>query len=176
MAKGKKVPPKFFYYTGISLAACLILAVFLLLDSHPATVNESKMSAQGQGITPAQVTTVIIDQLKVENMVQIQESQMQKHYDFPSGLVEDLSVNTSTQSDSNTEISCFKLTSEKDYSQFQSIVAAHVSTKSAGLKDAANDTYNAIKGYSLTQKKQYVLLVVGQNADAAVKIFDAMIP
>lgn len=175
MAKVKKVPSKFLY-TGISLAACLILAIFLLLDSHTTTVSESKMSVQSQAITPAQVTSAIIDQLKVENMAQIQASQMQKHYDFPSGLVEDLSVNASTQSDSNTEISCFKLTNEKDYPQLQSVVAAHVSTKSAGLKDLNPDTYNAVKGYSLTQKKQYVLLVVGQNSDAAVKIFNDMIP
>lgn len=176
MSKTKKVPSRFLYFIGITLAACLALAAFFLLTTHKTAVSESKMSVQSGPITPAQITSSIIDELNVENMAQIQTGQMQKHYDFPSGLVEDLSVNTSTLSDSNTEISCFKLTNEKDYPQLQTIIAAHVSTKSAGLKDLNPDTYNTLKGYSLTQKKQYVLLVVGQNAEAAAKIFTDMVP
>lgn len=121
--------------------------------------------------TPDWVTAKIVGDTQSTDLAKIDPGLVSKHYDIPNGTVVSSSLYMSKSSDSAAELSCFLLADTSKYDALQDAVAAHISAKTAGLKSLNPTQYALLKNYLITRHGRYVLVAVGQNAEAEDKAF-----
>ena len=124
--------------------------------------------------TPDQVTAKIIGELQYTDLAKVDPTLLPKHYNMSNGILTSCSVYMSKSSDSAAELSCFLLTDTSKYEKLQDAVAAHVSTKAAGLKSLNPTQYDLLKNYLIVRHGRYVLVAVGKDTDAENKVFQSV--
>lgn len=125
--------------------------------------------------TPDQITDKIMNDMKYTDLVEVDKSQISKHYDIPEGTISDCSVYMSKSSESASELDCFLLTDQSAFDRLQTSVNTHISTKAAGFKSLNPTQYNQLKDFLIVRSGRYVLVAVGDNTAAEEKSFKSML-
>lgn len=155
-------------FSIVALAAALAIFVgsLLLVQNNKKNTERPKTS---------QITARIISEMNHSDLAEVSASQFSKHYSIPDGIIADSSLYMSRSSDSASELACFLLTDISKYAQLQTAVTSHINSKAAGFKSLNPAQYNALKNASITQKDKYVLVSVGNNTAADVKLFNEIL-
>lgn len=124
--------------------------------------------------TPAQITQQIIAELQYTDITQVQQDQLIKHYSNLDDVLQDFSLYMSKSANQSFELACFELKDSADFPALEESVAEHISTKAQGFKELSPTEYEKIQNYRMERKGRMVLLVIGNDADAAIKIFFSM--
>lgn len=154
---------------AIAILACAILlftaGLFFLRHVESNATN----------YTPEQICRNIIGEVKYGSLVKVDDSQVPKHYDIPDGVISSCSVYISKSSESAEELCCFLLKDTSKYSTLQDAVSKHISMKAESFQNLSPGQYSLLKNYQITRSGRYVLVAVGDNAEAAKKIFLSML-
>ena len=126
-------------------------------------------------ITPNMITTQIIQEMNYQDITHVQAEQLSKHYNIPEGTISDFSVCMSKSANSGFEISCFELTDIGEFDALQKAIADHVASRSMGFKEANPAEYKNITQSSVEQKGKFVLLVICDDPQHAIKIFRSIV-
>lgn len=158
-------------WTIFSIVA-LIVALAIFAGGFILVVNTKKNSLH---TTPAQITTLIINQMDYTDMAEVSYNQLSKHYSIPDGIIADSSLYMSKSSDSASELACFLLTDKSRFTQLNTAITNHINAKAVGFKSLNPTQYNALKSCTITQNGKYVLVSVGSNASADANLFEELL-
>lgn len=151
-----------FSVIALCCAVAVLIASFLIIN---------RLRENYARYSPDQVTGQILSTLKMSDLTKVDPDQVAKHYDIPSGTVADSSLYISKSPESASELACFLLTDSSKYSQVETAITTHISTKAAGFKSLNPTQYNALKNVVISHSGRYVLVAVGNNAASAEKLF-----
>jgi hypothetical protein len=155
-----------FSIVALATALAIFAGSLLLVQNNKKNAVRPKAS---------QITARIISEMNHSDLAEVSASQFSKHYSIPDGIITDSSLYMSRSSDSASELVCFLLTDTSKYAQLQTAVTSHINSKAAGFKSLNPAQYNALKNASITQKGEYVLVSVGNNTAADVKLFNEIL-
>lgn len=164
----KKAVTMLSFFIVILAAVCVSIYIANSSGNHRVAVKQAS-------ITPDFITSTIISDLKYTDITKIQEDQLIKHYNIPSGLIKDFSLYMSKSANQSFEIACFELADQNGFGELKQIIAEHVTAKAEGFKEQSPAEYEKIQKYTLKQKNEFVFLIISADADAAAKIFLSLV-
>lgn len=148
--------------------AALTLAALLFVFSYFMVHGKADKIA---GPVPAQITSRIISEMNYGDLIEVNPTQLSKHYNIPDGVVEDSSLYMSKTTDNASELACFQLRDASLFGKLQPAITDHLNAKSAGFKSLNPTQYNVLKNATIAQQGNYVLVSVGGNSAADAKLF-----
>lgn len=158
----------------------IVIAVLLLLFIVAGvclfffTFQEKKEHKQDT-VTPSMVTAKIIREMNYQDVTSLQEDQLTKYYNIPEGVLADFSVCMSKSANSGFELSCFELADDNKFDALQKSIADHVASRSQGFKGANPVEYQNILDSTVERKGRFVLLVICDDPQPAIKIFRSFV-
>lgn len=147
----------------IVIAGCI--AVYL------AVFYKDGKTVKDYDLTPKEVTSKIISDLKITDITEVKQNQLIKHYNIQEGLIQDFSIYMSTSANKSFEIACFELKDKNQFEDLEQVIAEHVATKAQGFKELSPAEYDLIQSYRVVHKGRFVLLIISENASAIEKDF-----
>ena len=156
----------------VSFSIIALVAALLIFAGSFILVRNRTKNAE---LTPSQITAHIISEMNYSDLTQVSASQLSKHYSIPDGVIIASSLYMSKSSDNASELACFQLTDKTKFDALQTAVTNHIKSKAAGFKSLNPTQYNALKNVSVTQNGKYVLVSVGSNSTADVKLFNEIL-
>ena len=143
---------------AISVFACVLFVINRLRENYAR-------------YTPDQITARILAEQKPEDLAKVDSNQIPKHFDIQDGVVSAGSLYMSKSPESASELACFLMTDSSKYDLLESAITAHINAKAAGFKSLHPTQYNALKSVVISRSGRYVLVAVGNEAEAEEKTF-----
>lgn len=156
---------KWVVFSVVALLAALVIFAGSLILIHSRRENAA-------GPAASQITARIVSEMNYSDLMEVNITQLSKHYSIPDGVVADSSLYMSKASDSAAELACFQLTDKSKFPQLQAAVTNHLTSKAAGFKSLNPTQYNELKNALVVQNGKYVLVSVGSNTSADEKLFN----
>ncbi|MBE6823107.1 MAG: DUF4358 domain-containing protein [Ruminococcaceae bacterium] len=152
-------------FSVIALVAALAILTgsYFLLNSRREKVA---------GPSASQITVRIISEQKYTDLMEVNPTQLSKHYNIPEGVISDSSLYMSKSSDNAAELACFLLIDNAKFTQLQAAINQHLTSKAAGYKSLNPAQYNELKNAIIVQNGKYVLVSVGNTTSADEKLFN----
>lgn len=148
-----------------------ILACFILVGSYFLIKNTQDVVTPP---APGQITARILEQMGYQDYLEVEAPQLSRHYDIPPEVISDFSLYINRSGENPSELACFLLREESDYTALQAAVSNHMKAKAAAYQTLNPAQYEIIQKYTIKQNGKYVLVSVGNNAESDIKIFNNM--
>lgn len=151
----------------IATAAALVI-VFLSMQNKSAS-GSSDMSADA-------VVTGVIKKMNYSSLTPISKENISRYYEIPDNTVCDCAMYISGRAGSETELTCFKLSSGSDDKELMENINDYISSKSLKSSSAseANSTQQVSKA-AVLRHSPFIFVAVAPDSNNAVKTFDTIV-
>lgn len=160
--------------TVISLVVVVALAVTASVIAWNYIQSGKKNGSEIQKMSTRQIIDGIIEQMNYRDITLIDESQLLRHYDVDTDMIDEFTMYVSSNIESAFEIACFKLTSADNVNAMTASIAEHMNNRAAGFMGLNPVQYNMIMSYQTAVIENYVFVAVSSDAEAAKQIFTDM--
>lgn len=157
--------------TVLCLGIILLIAILLSAFSWDFIYGKDDDNASIQNRSTQEIVEDIIDRMNYRDIIQIDNSQLIKHYDIDSEMIEEFTMFVSSNVESAFEIACFKLKDVDELSIINTKIADHMNSKASGFKELNPTQYNLISSYQTANIENYVFVIVSNDAEAAKQLF-----
>ena len=143
-----------------------IITVMILLGTQrkPVQNNELRLSADD-------VVSRVIKKMNYNNLTPISKQNISRYYEIPKDAVTDYAMYISGRSGSEVEIACFKLKDEDSRQTLTSPINEYL----VGKTSTDTSGSSTLTSSAVSVHYPYVLVVVAQDCDTAVKSFETII-
>ncbi len=160
--------------TIISLVVVVAVAVTASIIAWKYIQSGKKNGSGISKMSTRQIVDSIIEQMSYRDITLIDESQLLRHYDVDTDMIDEFTMYVSSNIESAFEIACFKLDTAESVGAMTTSITEHMNNKAAGYMELNPVQYNMIMSYQTAVIENYVFVVVSNDAEAAKQIFTDM--
>jgi len=156
----------------------IVLAVVILFvgcgikkdakDLSAAKIHEGKFEPESS----KQVSTTLIKELNLENMIELDIEDISVHYGFNSDYLDDFSAFASKTEGCADEIAVFKILDSKERQVIIDALMEKVKLKSESFKNLNAKEYNKIDANSVSLHGDYIIVIICASPQTAFNIIN----
>ncbi len=153
--------------TAIALIVIFITSAVLIIIS----LNAQKRTGENNlKLSADEVVNGVTKKMNYTNLSSISKENIQRYYEIPQNTVTDYAMYVSGHSGTETEIACFVLEDSEHQSDLEEAIHDYLNEKTSNPQVSAQQVNSNVAVHF-----PYVLVVVAQDSESAVKAFETVL-